>query len=626
MNKNKTSIFLELIFESSEKSKKPLLSYIQEFDSSIPIYLYQANNLEQVVEKEYKHIDHLFLDNLAAVNVVFLMKYLWKLRSIDKSMDISVQKIIELSLLEDADDKPDCKVFEDSYLPDVEKRIIMRHRKFVHCKILASLNPIDLEFYRRLQECITNSQIELKDYYTLDNEKTLVNPFIDYENNNIDLKVISYVNHIKEKKDANKRFLDTIKAPEDVYFDGERLTFLDKDSPVSMIFNINRNNKKYNVGGRKVENHHGTEIIGGIDVEHPSTLTLSFNSKLTGEKIKKNAWNSYDYNWSNVLHDTIKELGSASSQTNRKELIDKLKRIELILELKNGNSKNSKNLIKNIREHSLRVVGIESRYDEPVDNLVNLATELITSTDKGIMVVFDTSNGYIKVEIFKSKLNKVRKLETRATFYNENNEAVMTISPYFEDTITEKDKTDIFGHKSGTFRKSFSGYKTFLRVNFSRFFQYSTPILVDYNGHLDFDRLKSLEIDISESNSVRSSVLSSPPNVVNNKIENLYYVNNISTYLFWLNRVIENGNLPPMDYLRNVNLIYTKMKFLQNPDIELQENYMSDGFEELQESYEQFYRFPFLCFLIEKEEVNTIDTSEWLIIPKYLEFNKIYNK
>lgn len=584
----KKHLFLRLYQKDYKGQEKPLTEYIKDFDKNIPIKFYGHNDTSRSLERNFRNLDELILYKKAFINIMFAIKYMDFLQYKDRYEDISLQEIFELSLLMDGDKHPDTDVFRDAYISDSRRNEMNIYETYYSLLLWNKLGVTDLEFSRRILDCLTNSVPSNKSSVTLDDGIPYTSPYIDYVksdasgavfNENVPLQS----EYNKELKIIEDELLLKIKAPKNIHFDGNRFTILIEDSPISLMFDI-KSSKIYNIGGIRNENirknnfrksdhnHH----IGGINVQHPTQLQPAFIDREKSER-SGSWWNgrtSWDYVWRDVIDESSKLIMNVqnvdNNPTNAKKIIDKLDVISFILLLKNGgNIKGTGDDINDVLDdYRAKRSVVKNKYSKIIKAQTKLSSIFLESyRDREVVLFYESSGGYIAAFYKPYKKSEILKLDSRAEFYDKDFHKVGESSFYSDFIVTQTYKKKFFdgGKKNNDRLKKDMIMRTFKKVSSE-----SNIIAIDYSGVNTSQQLKQY-VQLTKGNDGTQAF---SPHVYQlelfkTSLKRMVIANSIDTYILKLQEQINlNGYADVNDYKKAVDIVTNDKMFVDIIDSE----------------------------------------------------------
>lgn len=560
MRKITRHLFLRLYKHDYKGFKKPLTMYIKDFDKTIPLRYYSSNNTSKTFQKNFRNLDELLLYKNAIINILFAIRYLIYLQKNDTYEDISLQQIFELSLLTDEDKKPNTKAFKSSYFTDSRRKEINIYQNYYRLLLWDSMGITDLEFSRRVSECLINSNLANRNIFTLDDDVTFKSPYINYDKSTPYIASPSDITNKqfevnKKLKEIEEQFLIDIDAPKNgVYFDGNKITVLIPNSPISLMFDLKPYFKKYSVGGTKKEHNYD----GSLKFSHSTELQPSFINKRKSER-SGHWWNgrtAWDTNWLKVIDETLDFL-SDSENFSKEDIIENLSFIRFILLLKNnGNVKKSgKNIQDVISEYTKKRNEIKKEYKSVINGQIELATSLLHSyRRREVAVYFQTEIGYIVAYFKPYKIGVSKKLETRAEFYDNDFKKVESSSHYTNVIFSEKQKEEIYngvGNKKEKLRREIT------KRTFEVLFRDSNPISIDYSHPNTSQYLKELNLLTTENDGTQMyNHLLYPLVLFKSKLAKMMSANSVDSYISSLEKSISfNGYVDVKNYSKVVKYL-----------------------------------------------------------------------
>lgn len=614
MRKNPRHLFLRLYKYDFKGFEKPLTAYIKDYDKKRPIVYYEHNKTNRSLQTEQdsvRNLDHLYLFEPALINILFVTKYLMYLQKNDIYEDVELQDLFELSLLMDSDKKPNTDAFNHAYISDSRRDEIQIYEKYYRLLLWVSMSVSDLEFHRRIMETLINSVPSNKDFFKLDDNYTFDSPFINYEKSSEILSVDSvsvsrHDEYITKMKSLENKFLEDLNTPENVLFDGDRINILVKDSPISLMFSLNKTDDGTIDDGKSKFKYTIEDINKSkIKITHPTNLQPAFINRRLSEH-NGSWWNgrtSWDYTWQSYIESAANELENGTGIECIKETINKLREISFITLLKNNGTvqykdgREPKKVSDIVNKYIDERLAIKQTYGDVVDSMISMASQyLFAYRNREVAIYYKSKNGYI-VSFYKPYRRSVsKKLDSRAEYYD-NDFNKIGVSEFYTDKIfTEKEKKDIYGGRIGGTDKhvdSKGKVKTYNKEKRERLRKYITnetfkdifskgsPIAIDYHNpdkDITSSYLKKLKT-LTENNDGTQSFnnLTYPMNTFINRLNNIFAHNSLNTYSKYLHNSIKvNGYANIKNYNKVVKYISeNKIETLYTPseDYELNDNF-----------------------------------------------------
>ncbi len=559
-------LFLRLYKDNFRGVKKPLSYYAKDFDKNEKVFFNILGDKSYTTEKKFRNLDELFLTENAFFNLIFAFKYLSYYQSIDTHSNKSIQEIFELSLLSDNDEKPNDEGFKFAYFSDSKREELIIYRKLNILLLWKQLGISDLEFSRRIEECLVNV-IPSSGIASLSDGLKYKNPFIDYKksntyvtkSNNIvdDLKV--YQNKLSE---LEKKFTDSLDMPKTVLFDGTRFTIIIPKSPISLMFDI-KNPKIYNIGGKKnsnckVKDETRSSYTGGISIIHPTSLQPAFIDRKKSERCGSwwNGRSAWDYTWKEVIDKAILDI---TNSTNTKGVVEKLELISFILLLKNGGKikKSGFDIIDLIVDYRDERNKIVKEYNNVVEAQKELASTLFHSyrNRKPVNIIFKCVNGYAVVNYKRYKLSEEKKLDSSATFYNENLKKI-GVSSFYTDNASEYN--DAYKRKvyDGGRENKLKLKKAIVSATFLAIFKSSNILSIDYKSDNERESIKRYNKLLNNDGTHTLNNYIMPVEVITSRLNTIYTANSINTYATKLQEQINKiGYVDVNEYSKSIEII-----------------------------------------------------------------------
>lgn len=568
--KDPKHLFLRVYQKNFGGYEKPLSEHIKDYNKERPIKYYKYNDTSQAIQSKHRRVrnlDHLFIWKEALINTIFVVKYLTYLQQNGLYEDIEIQDIYEMSLLMDSDQRPKTEVFKYAYISDSKRNEIHIYSKYYMLRLWIYLGISDLEFYRRIMETLVNAVPNNKGVFTLSDNYSFDSDMIKYNSDSSDADIsVSVGIKSKRQRDCNvklreleSQFLKDLKTPtENVFFDGDRITVLIKNSPVSLMFGLRKTTK----GSHK----HVYEIkppttdyntVNKIEVSHPCELQPAFIDREKSERC--NSWwsgrSSWDFTWEEYITKSADLLENGGDEDVKKESINKLREISYVLRLKNdgliqyNDGRPSKKVSEIINDYLDKRQSIKDDYDDIKYSMSKISTQLLTSLryKKEIMVCYKTDNGYV-VSFYKPYIRSIsKKVDSRAEFYDKNFKLIGVSSFYTDYFLTTSEINGLSLTSSSVNFKRNEIRKELYKKTFENIFENSNPISVDYydpkkNSGVG-NYLRNLEKLTDGNDGTQTlNITSYPLNMYNNKMEQLYVANNIDGYISKMHESMEvNG-------------------------------------------------------------------------------------
>ncbi len=568
-------LFLKLYHKGFQGFEKPLTEYIKDFDKTVPLKFYEYGKTDRPLQRIFRNLDELFLHKNAITNNIFASRYLKSLQNMDLYEDITLHEVYELSLLKDKDKSkhPNTQQFKDAYISDSRRAEIVIYESYYRFLLWRDLGCTDLELSRRVDDCLFNSvtsnNISLDDGIGFKN-----NPFIDYNKSN---NIIAIPSDLKAKQDAyvselrecEESLLERIKIPNGVLFDGNRFTVCIPNSPMSLMFDIKKQSRVYNVGGIKSDMVKSKRFVktnhkhyqGGINIQHPTQLQPAFINRNSSERCGSwwNGRTTWDYTWRDVIDEaiTLIQNGISDGEIDANGLLERMELISFILLMKNGgNIKGTdENIIDVIKAYKTEKQKIKAKYKKVINAQVELASTLMKSySNRGISLFYESRNGYVVATYYPYNLSETRKLDSKAVFFDKDFKQI-GVSEFYSDLVVDS-----------TYKKKYfdGGFKDLDRLRnelseltFKKLAEESRIIAVDYESFNTQTHLMQI-ITLTDGNDGTQMISPwcSPPQLFKSKLRSLMVANSIETYTELLQKhIYEYGFADVNDYTKSVELI-----------------------------------------------------------------------
>lgn len=543
MLKTPKHLFLKLYQGDVTTGEKPLSYYINDYDKEIPVKIYHDNNISKPINKYFRNLDEIFLFVNSTSNHLFVLNYLIYLQAKGVKVDISIQDIFELSIVKDSTlhDEHRSKAFKYAYITDSRRNEIQIYQQFFMLNMWADLGITDLEFRRRVLDSLVNSTPSFKHFKPLKwGDHTFKSPFIDQKNSHNTFTfpnndAIMHGDYRKELCDLEKKLLEDIDAPENIFFDGHRFTIIIKDSPVSLMFDI-EDSKTYNIGGRTMRNKakmsksNHNRYTGGINIKHPTKLQPAFVNKEASER--NNSWwngrTSWDYTWRGFIDTMLEEVKSGK---DLEESIKNLELISFILLLKNGGKvkKSGNDISKIFSDYRTKRDEVKTKYHSVIVSQSSLAKELYFDSNREISFIHESANGGYIVSFYKRYIkHPTKKVSSRAIFYDKDFKVVGKSSSY-KDYIPTTHRIRTIRGKD---KKNDAGVSKYISdLTFEKITRDCNVLSIDYVGSNVSDQLRELDllaIRNDDTHSLHHMVYI--PEFFKYRLSEMYKINSIKSY------------------------------------------------------------------------------------------------